>query len=469
MGKSIDACKLTSIDRWVNQIRSIPSTTASNTEELKSHLLDIIDNLKADGLDDEEAFWIASRRMGEISLLKNDFDEVNMPIIQMRKIILGLSGILAYFLLYYVMQLFTRMLIIKLCYINSDPVKIISYVIYFLVGYHFIFILSTVHLYFFCKKTVTGIEILKIKPVHTCWLFVVIICLAFTNLHFNNIIFETFNEHLLYITHYRETLDYLSYSFPLTMIICFVALYRKYYLYTVVSEIPTDDLHLKDNIITENTIIGPCTDLTNEEYLKNKFSFLWEKLKKIGLDEEEALGVILKRQGVEFPHKEVPKAVNPFESTMRPFLTILNGILVYFFLHFLENSIARIVFIVLQHFKNDAILNIKHTWSFIIVFHLFFIFFATSVYLLDMNTIQKIKRLIIKPNHTKWLLYATIFLATLDRCFFPISRNAMGQEIALKYKFENIFIISDYSLPLVAVICFLILFNKYYHNNMLIG
>ncbi len=469
MGKGINVCKLTSIDLWVNQIRSIPSITTSNAEELKSHLLDIMDHLKANGLDDEEAFCIASNRMGEISKLRNDFDELNMPIIQMRKIILGLSGILAYFFLYYLMLLFNKVLLIELCSLISDPAKIVNYVVCFLVGYHFIFIFLTGYLYFFDKEIKHGIESLRIKPVHAYCFFAIIICLAFTNFHLSNVIFERFNEHFLYLTHYRETFGYLSYSFPLTITICFVLLYRKYSLITVSCEERSGHLPTERNRPEEDTIIYPCVDQFTEEYIKNKFNLLWKKLTMIGLDEEEALRVILMREGVKYPNKEVIKAVSSPEGTMSPLLAILYGILVYFFLHFLQNSIARIIFTVLQHFKTDAISNIRHTWSFIIVFHLIFFFFATSVYLLDMNTLQKFKRLIIKPIHTKWLLIATIFLAALELCFFPISRSAIGQDIALKYKFENIFIISDHSLPLIAVICFLILFKKYFRNNVLIG
>ncbi len=52
------------IDRWVINIKSEPSITESDSEELKSHLLDSIDQLKDTGLNDEEAFWVASRRIG---------------------------------------------------------------------------------------------------------------------------------------------------------------------------------------------------------------------------------------------------------------------------------------------------------------------------------------------------------------------------------------------------------------------
>ena len=52
------------IDHWLSKIKSEPSITESDSEELKSHLLDSIDKLKYSGLNDEEAFWVASRRIG---------------------------------------------------------------------------------------------------------------------------------------------------------------------------------------------------------------------------------------------------------------------------------------------------------------------------------------------------------------------------------------------------------------------
>ena len=85
-----------------------------------------------------------------------------------------------------------------------------------------------------------------------------------------------------------------------------------------------------------------------------------------------------------------------------------------------------------------------------------------------MNVIQKLNRIIVKPVHTKWLLFVIAFLALVDRFFYPISRNAIGHELVITLEFENIFIISQYSLPFVIGICFLVLFNKYYQNNILI-
>jgi hypothetical protein len=469
MEKNADAGILMSIKRWVDQLKSVPSLTTSNSEELKNHLLDTMDNLKAAGLDDEEAFWIASRRLGDISILKDEYDEVNMPVIQMRKIILVFSGILVFFLLYSLMHLTTKLLFFVLYQINYNPAEIIRYVVIYLSAYHFIFIFCTILLYFFGKRIVTGIKKLNFKPRHTILLFAGVFCIVVINLWFQNTIREIFDPDIRTLTKYYATFDYSGYTFPLIIIICFLMLYKRYYSASSIVEILHGGLPQESNMLKEDAIIETRVNLTGGECLKNKFSVQWEKLKEIGLDEEEASGVLLKRQGLELPHKDEYNAVNQSESTMMTFLTVLSGVLVYFFLYYLQNSAARILLTVLQHFENDAILNIRRTWTFVIAFHFILIFFATSVYLLDMNVIQRFKRIIIKPVHTKWLLFATIFLALVDRCFSPISKNAIGYELALKFEFENIFNISQYSLLFVVGVCFLILFNKYYHNNIKIG
>lgn len=46
---------------WMVKVQSEPAVAEADAEELKSHLLDLIDDLKAAGLDEEEAFWVASK------------------------------------------------------------------------------------------------------------------------------------------------------------------------------------------------------------------------------------------------------------------------------------------------------------------------------------------------------------------------------------------------------------------------
>ena len=51
------------IEQWKNHVKTEPSVTESDLEELHSHLTDTIDDLRNCGLDDEEAFMVAVKRM----------------------------------------------------------------------------------------------------------------------------------------------------------------------------------------------------------------------------------------------------------------------------------------------------------------------------------------------------------------------------------------------------------------------
>src|ERR1035437_9289519 len=102
------------LDHWVNRIKTEPSFTESDSEELKSHLLDSIDQLKDTGLNDEEAFLVASRRIGTTVDWEEDYSQANSQVIQMRRSVLILAGVLVYFCLYYFIESTSRLLFIIL-------------------------------------------------------------------------------------------------------------------------------------------------------------------------------------------------------------------------------------------------------------------------------------------------------------------------------------------------------------------
>ena len=86
---------------WMEKIQSEPAVTEADAEELKSLLLDLIDDLKAAGLDEEEAFWVASKRLGNSTDWSEEYRQENNPVIQMRRSLIILAGVLAYFICYY--------------------------------------------------------------------------------------------------------------------------------------------------------------------------------------------------------------------------------------------------------------------------------------------------------------------------------------------------------------------------------
>ena len=89
------------ISNWTQNLKRQSSFTESDVEELKNHFFDIINDLQAKGLDEEEACYIASKRFGGSLEWEEDFKTVNNCIIQLKKSVIILSGVIAYFFFYY--------------------------------------------------------------------------------------------------------------------------------------------------------------------------------------------------------------------------------------------------------------------------------------------------------------------------------------------------------------------------------
>ena len=63
----------TAIKNWRQEINGQPQLTAENCRELDAHLTDTIRELQKRGLNDEESFWLARRRVGNTQQLAEEF------------------------------------------------------------------------------------------------------------------------------------------------------------------------------------------------------------------------------------------------------------------------------------------------------------------------------------------------------------------------------------------------------------
>ena len=217
------------IDRWVINIKSEPSITESDTEELKSHLLDSIDQLKDTGLNDEEAFWVASRRIGSTDDLRDDYNQVNNQVIQLRRSILILGGVLVYFCLYYFIEATSRLLLIILLSKNINGYLVVNWVSMYLIVAHFVFIIPVASIYFMEKKTVSFIENIKMKPKHILILLFVTILLSITDTCLIPVAKNLMRQDDPLRSHLIHIYLYFNYSFPLIICVSFIFLYFKYY------------------------------------------------------------------------------------------------------------------------------------------------------------------------------------------------------------------------------------------------
>jgi uncharacterized membrane protein len=65
------------IHQWREALSQSPTFQGENLQELESHLRDSISTLQNRGLDTEEAFLIATRRLGKESMLELEFTKIN--------------------------------------------------------------------------------------------------------------------------------------------------------------------------------------------------------------------------------------------------------------------------------------------------------------------------------------------------------------------------------------------------------
>ncbi|HEX8334735.1 MAG TPA: permease prefix domain 1-containing protein [Segetibacter sp.] len=69
-----------SIDEYIDRIKSQGAITNSDAAELSAHLEDATSSLIQKGLSDQEAFMIASKRLGNEKVISEEYSKVNTTI-----------------------------------------------------------------------------------------------------------------------------------------------------------------------------------------------------------------------------------------------------------------------------------------------------------------------------------------------------------------------------------------------------
>jgi hypothetical protein len=342
-----------------------------------------------------------------------------------------------------------------------------EYVKYYLIGFEMLFVMLVIYLYYRGNHFSGKIDKLRIKPVHTLWLFAGILILALSNYWLRQVIETIPDPHSL--VRYRMMVfdDRFGNIFALILILGFILLYKKHDSISIsgksrlkiISTLPDKD---KNNSVEE-----PVGE-TKTEAQRHQLHLHLKELEQVPLDPEEALVITHMRLGVA-PQQNHLQGVQT-DPTMSNFMVILSGVLAYFFLYYLLFSSGRILFTALQHLDHDTAQNIRRTWSYTLSFQWLFVLLTSGLYFLDKNLTGRLNKLHINPTQTIWLLTTTILLGILDRCFYPITRNTIGHDhLDLMRQFEEIFIISRYTFPFILGACFLMLFYKYYRDNVKIG
>lgn len=81
------------IENWRNELRQKQTVMESDIEELESHLRDEMERLTPLGLSEEEAFWVATRRIGDTAQITAEFAKVNTAVIWKNRFFWMIAGV----------------------------------------------------------------------------------------------------------------------------------------------------------------------------------------------------------------------------------------------------------------------------------------------------------------------------------------------------------------------------------------
>lgn len=84
------------VARWRERLDGMASLRSSDIEELEQHVRDSIASLTASGLSDEEAFIIATHRIGEPDVLAREFAYVNRGHMWSQRMFWMVAGVVGY-------------------------------------------------------------------------------------------------------------------------------------------------------------------------------------------------------------------------------------------------------------------------------------------------------------------------------------------------------------------------------------
>lgn len=217
------------LDDWLDSIRDNPAYTASDLEELKNHFYEITDSLTESGLDEEEAFVVAKMRLDIDSEVDKEFRDGNKPIIQMRRSLLILAGVIVYFLLYYLILSTSKLLIISLRLSEINYSVSVDWVFRYLLSWHFVIVVFFTSVYFLENKIINFIEKLKIKPRSTIFLLSATAFFAILDTCLYPVAKNMLDNNISILSslflHYRN----FDFSFPLIIGLGFIFIYYKYH------------------------------------------------------------------------------------------------------------------------------------------------------------------------------------------------------------------------------------------------
>lgn len=215
------------LDNWCQNLKNQESFTDADIEELKYHLLDIVNDLTEKGLDEEEACIIATKRLGSDYEWK-EFEEANNSVIQLRKSVMLLSGVIAYFFVYYLVLVISKIFLGISLVAGMNVFTAVDWVGRYLVSIHFLLIICTVSLYFLEDRVVSFLDRFDFQPKKVVYFLLITFLTALLEINIYPAIKNMFGGNIAAISYLYKDYQYFKHIFPLLVCICFFMLYLRF-------------------------------------------------------------------------------------------------------------------------------------------------------------------------------------------------------------------------------------------------
>lgn len=217
------------IESWFLNLKNENAFTESDAYELKDHLHDLMEELTGIGLDEEEAFIIASRRIGNVDEFEAEYRQENMEILQTRRTAIILSGVLLYFFSFHLFGSFLKLIFVILLKLDVSGWKALFWMNKFLITIHFLFIILFTSILLSEKKVLSFFEKIKISPKQAIFSLVAALILGISNVSLMAIAKSVIGDDLGLRGWFLHSFIYYQYTFPLLFCLGFILIYSKYY------------------------------------------------------------------------------------------------------------------------------------------------------------------------------------------------------------------------------------------------
>lgn len=99
------------ISNWRTNLSQKQTCVSSDLDELESHLKDEIDQLEKKDLSQQEAFMVATHRLGDTDALAGEFAKVNKSLLLRKKLFYAVCGVFAFMSASYIAAAFSKVIL----------------------------------------------------------------------------------------------------------------------------------------------------------------------------------------------------------------------------------------------------------------------------------------------------------------------------------------------------------------------